>query len=85
MLVAVRNVAWGAAIAMAGVLAVALADSVWIILLWSDARVFFFGPLGCFDCDPRFDGQGFLESLLALVVAVWLIALAIRRASRSLT
>jgi hypothetical protein len=78
-------VAWGAAIAMAGVLAVALADSVWIILSWADARVFFFGPLGFFDYHPRIDGQGLLESLLALVVVVWLIALAIRRASRSLT
>jgi hypothetical protein len=84
MLAGVRNVAWGAAMAMAGFLALTLACCVWIIL-FLDARSIFFGPWGVFDSQPSIHGQGLLESLLALAVVIWLIAYAIRRVSRSIS
>ena len=53
MLAGVRNVACGAAMAMAGFLALTLACCVWIIL-FLDARSVFFGPWGVFD-EPALD------------------------------
>lgn len=93
MLAGVRNVVWGAAIAMAGILAVALANSVWIILFWSEAfaRRIFFGlpPDVLFGHDIVIYGGESMEagatSLLGLAVVMWLIAYAIRRASRSIS
>ena len=88
MLAGVKNVAWSAAIAMAGIVAVALADSVWIIL-FLDARPFFFDPrdLGVVFGDQLWispEGSlGNTESILALAVAIWLIAYAARRVSRT--
>jgi hypothetical protein len=93
MLAGVRKVARGAAIAMAGILAVMLANCVWIILFWSEggARWFFFGP----SPDVLFIREFLLAgaesmvagatSLLGLAVVIWLIARVIRRASRSIS
>jgi hypothetical protein len=93
MLAGVRNVVWGAAMAMAGFLAVALADCVWIILFWSEAvaRRIFFGlpPDVLFGSDLWiYGGESVVAgatSLLGLAVVMWLIAHAIRRVSRSIS
>jgi hypothetical protein len=88
MLAGVRNVAWGAAMVMAGILAVALADCLWITLFWSDAgaRYFFFGPppdvlfgheISLYGGESMAAGA---TSLLGLAVVIRLIARVIRRA-----
>src|SRR5262245_43875933 len=93
MFAGVRNVAWGAAMAMAGFLAVALAYSVWIILFLTEgfARHFFFWPPPdlFFGQEPYiYGGESMVAgatSLLGLAVVIWLIAYATRRASRSIS
>jgi len=85
MLAGVRNVAWGAAMAMAGIVALMLAGCLWIIILFpSDARYIFFGPWFAFDGPIQIYAQH-AQILLGLAVVMWLIAHVIRRASRSIS
>ena len=78
MLAGMKNVAWGAAMVMAGCLAVMLAGCVWIIL-FLDAHYVLFGPWGAFHGEPRIYGEH-AEILLGLAVVIWLIARMMRRA-----
>jgi hypothetical protein len=70
MLAGLRNVAWNVAIVVAGFLAVALADCVWIILSFSDARVFFFGDPTVIFGDEIYLG-GLALSWSSSSVSVW--------------
>ena len=82
MLAGLRNVAWSVAIVVAGFLAVALADCVWIILSLSDARVFFFGdPTVIFGQELYIGSSTIAELVVGLAVVIWLIGHAVRRAS----
>jgi hypothetical protein len=89
VLAGVRNVAWGAAMVMAGLLAVILADCIWMAYFRLDA-VILSGPLMICEfgiCDP----WAFLveliraDSIIGLVVVIWLIGRVVRRASRSIS
>ena len=85
MLAGLRNVAWSVAIVVAGFLAVALADCVWIILSFSDARAFFFGdPTVAFGNELYFGFSTIVELVVGLAVVIWLIGHAARRASNSI-
>ena len=87
-----RNVAWGAAMVMAGLLAVIVANSIWMAYFRLDAVILSRPPIcGIFpSCDPwaslveriRADS---IDSIMGLAVVIWLIAFAIRRASRSIS
>jgi hypothetical protein len=87
----VRNVAWGAAMVMAGLLAVMAADCVWLVLSRLETYVLFNrGRDG--DPAPFFDGYAFyvgsgilVELVVGLAVVIWLIGRVIRRASRSIS
>ena len=87
----VRNVAWGAAMVMAGLLAVMAADCVWLVLSRLETYVLFNrGRDG--DPAPFFDGYAFyvgsgilVEFVVGLAVVIWLIGRVIRRASRSIS
>ena len=82
MLAGLRNVAWSVAMVVAGFLAVALADCMWIILSFSDARVFFFGdPTVSFGQDLYVGSSTIAELVVGLAVVIWLIGHAVRRAS----
>jgi hypothetical protein len=80
---------------IAGFLAVALADCVWIILFFSDARAFFlpvespsFPPWSTFGNELSLSSEyelGNTESLLCLAVMIWLMARAVRRVARSIS
>ena len=87
MLAGVRNVAWGAAMVMAGLFAVMVANCVWIILSRADA-LFFFSPLTRWDreADPGIYSwymPGNTESFLSIAVVIWLIGRAVLRVSKS--
>jgi hypothetical protein len=85
MLAGLRDVAWSVAMVVAGFLAVALADCVWIILSFSDARVFFFGdPTVIFGGDLYVGYSTIAELVVGLAVVIWLIGYAVRRASKSI-
>src|SRR5262245_57316241 len=96
MLAGVRNVAWGAAMVMAGLLAVMLTYCVWLVLSRLETYVLFDrGRDG--DPPPFFDGYAlyigppyigsstFTEFVVGLAVVIWLIGRAVRRASRSIS
>ena len=91
MLAGVKNVAWGAAMVMAGLLAVMAADCVWLVLSQLETYVLFDrgrdgDPMPFFDGYAFYVGSSFLvELVVGLAVVVWLIAFAIRRASRSMS
>jgi hypothetical protein len=85
MLASLRNVAGSVVMVVAGFLAVALADCVWIILSFSDARVFFFGdPTVAFGNELYFGFSTVVELVVGLAVVIWLIGHAVRRASKSI-
>jgi len=82
-----RNVAWGAAMVMAGLLAVILADCVWMAYFRLD-EVILSGPrpgLFCMFCDHTWDSLVELiraDSIIGLAVVIWLIGRAVRRVSK---
>jgi len=85
MLASLRNVAGSVVMVVAGFLAVALADCVWIILSFSDARVFFFGdPTVAFGNELYFGSSTIAELVVGLAVVIWLIGHAVRHASKSI-
>jgi len=89
VLAGVRSVAWGAAMVMVGLLAVILADCIWMAYFRLDA-VILSGPLVICEfhiCDP----WAFLveliraDSIIGIAVVIWLIGRVVRRASRSIS
>ena len=87
MLAGVRNVAWGAAMVLAGLLAVILAESVWMAYFRYDAAILS-GPLTfCMFgiCDPWASLVELIraDSIIGLAVVIWLIGRAVRRVSKS--
>lgn len=89
MLAGVRNVAWGAAMVMAGLLTLIAINCVWIVLFRLDTYILFHPREGWLDADewPYTVSlvAGRTEGLIGLAVMIWLIAHAIRRASRSIS
>ena len=85
-----RNVAWGAAMVMAGLLAVIVANGIWMAYFRLDTAILS-GPLGFLcefqNCDPWAHLVELIrtDSIIGLAVVIWLIAFAIRRASRSIS
>jgi len=87
VLAGVRNVAWGAAMVLAGLLAVILAESVWMAYFRYDAAILS-GPLTfCMFgiCDPWASLVELIraDSIIGLAVVIWLIGRAVRRVSKS--
>ena len=85
-----RNVAWGAAMVMADLLAVIAANSIWMAYFRRlDEVIILSGPrpgVFCMFCDHTWDSLVELiraDSIIGIAVVIWLIAFAIRRASRS--
>ena len=89
-LAGVRNVAWGVAMVMAGLLALIVANSIWIAYFRLDEAILS-GPRPgefCMFCDNTWASLVELiraDSIIGLAVVIWLIAFAIRRASRSIS
>ena len=83
-----RNVAWGAVMVMAGLLAVIVANGIWMAY-FRLAEAILSGPYICeFGiCDPWAYLVDLVraDSTIGLAVLIWLIAFAIRRASRSIS
>jgi len=86
VLAGVRNVAWGAAMVLAGLLAVILAECVWMAYFRYDAAILS-GLIFCmFDiCDPWTSLVELIrrDSIIGLAVVIWLIGRAVRRVSKS--
>jgi len=87
VLAGVRNVAWGAAMVLAGLLAVILAECVWMAYFRYDAAILS-GPLTfCMFgiCDPWASLVELIraDSIIGLAVVIWLIGRAVRRVSKS--
>jgi len=94
MLAGVRNVTWGTAVVMAGLLAVIVATCIWIAYFRLDAAILsgplvsgplVFCMLGCIDPWAYLVELIRADSIIGLAVVIWLIAFAIRRASRSIS
>jgi hypothetical protein len=87
VLAGVRNVAWGTAMVMAGLLAVIVANCIWMAYFRLDAAIL--TPLLCMfgNCDLWAYTVELIraDSSIGLAVVIWLIAFAIRRASRSIS
>jgi hypothetical protein len=89
MLAGVRNVAWGATMVMAGLLAVVVANCIWMAYFRLDAAILS-GPLWFCEfgiCDPWAYLVDLIraDSIIGLAVVIWLSAFAIGRASRSIS
>jgi hypothetical protein len=94
MLAGVRNVAFGAAIVMTGLLAVMVAEQAWAVLFLLNVPVLFDGDLGTssylFDGDYTIDTQlealftSYTESLIGVAVLIWLVGRMVRRALKSI-
>ena len=86
MLAGVRNVAWGSAMVMAGLLAVIVANCIWMAYFRLDAAILS-GPRGFLcefgNCDPWAYLVELIraDSIMGLAVVIWLTAFAIQRAS----
>jgi len=97
MFAGVRNVAWGAAMVMAGLLAVFVTNCIWMAYfrLYEAILSILSGPrpgIFCMFCDDTRPPLVELipeliraDSIIGLAVVIWLIAFAIRRASRSIS
>jgi hypothetical protein len=89
MLTGVRNVAWSAAMVMAGLLTLIAINCVWIVLFRLDTYILFHPREGWLHSDEWpytvSLAVGSTEGLIGLAVVVWLIGHAIRRASRSIS
>jgi hypothetical protein len=91
ILAGVRQIACGLAMVMAGFLVIALAKSIWAARFRADALALFGIEkplLFCmFDCEsvwwPTWYAFGHHEAYIGVVVVMWLIGYAIRRATMS--
>ena len=89
MLAGVRSVAWGAAMVMTGLLAVIVANCIWMAYFRWDKAILS-GPLIICEfgiCDPWAHMVELIrtDTIIGPAVVIWLIAFAIRRASRSIS
>jgi len=92
MFAGVRNVAWGAAMVMAGLLAVIVTNCIWMAYFRLYEGILGLRPaIFCMFCDDTRPPLVELipelirvDSIIGLAVVIWLIAFAIRRASRSI-
>ena len=88
MLAGVRNVVFDAAIVMAGLLAVMVAEQAWAVLFLSMPPSLFDGDLttsSClFDCDYTIGTSSYAESLIGVAVMIWLAGRMVRRGLRSM-
>ena len=88
MLAGVRNVVFDAAIVMAGLLAVMVAEQAWAVLFLSMPLRLFDGDLGTssclFDCDYTIGTSSYDESLIGVAVMIWLVARMVRRGLKSM-
>jgi len=92
MFAGVRNVAWGAAMVMAGLLAVIVTNCIWMAYFRLYEAILGLRPaIFCMFCDDTRPPLVELipelirvDSIIGLAVVIWLIAFAIRRASRSI-
>ncbi len=78
MLTGVRNVAFSAAIVMAGLLAVMVAEHAWAALFLSDA------PPPLFDDDYYIGTSSYAESLIGVAVMIWLVGRMLQRTLKSI-
>ena len=89
MLAGVRNLAWGAAMVMAGLLVVIVAKCIWMAYFRLDAVILDIAHIFCMFgiCDSWAQLVELIraESIIGLAVVIWLIAFTIRRASRSIS
>jgi hypothetical protein len=74
---------------MAGLLAIIVADCIWMAYFRLDAAILSGPPVVCMFgiCDPWAHLVELIraDSIIGLAVVIWLIAFAIRRASRSIS
>jgi len=90
VLAGARNVAWAAAMVMVGLLAVIVANGIWMAY-FRLAEAILSGPRGFLCefgiCDPWAYLVELIraDNVIGLAVVIWLIAFAIRRASRSIS
>jgi hypothetical protein len=90
MLAGVRNVAFDAAIMMAGLLAVMVAEQAWAILFLNAPPPLCDGDYtkgtSCclFDCDYTVGTTGYIESLIGVAVMIWLVGCMVRSALKSI-
>ena len=88
MLAGARNVAFGATIVMAGLLAVMVAEQAWAVLFLSMPLPLFDGDLGTssclFDCDYTIGTSSYAESLIGVAVMIWLVSRMVRRGLKSI-
>ena len=88
MLACVRNVVWGAAMVMAGLLAIIVANCIWMAYFRLDEAILS-GPRGFLCefgiCDPWHYLVELIraDNILGLAVVIWLIGRAVRRVSKS--
>jgi hypothetical protein len=78
MLAGARNIAVGAAIVMAGLLAVMVAERAWAVLFLLETSP----PL--FDQDFEIGSLSYTENLIGVAVMIWLIGLMVRRVLKSI-
>jgi hypothetical protein len=88
MLAGVRNVAGGAVMVMAGLLAVILANCIWMAYFRLDAAILSGPRVGvfCMFCDTTWASLVELiraNSIIGLAVVIWLVGRMIRRVSKS--
>jgi hypothetical protein len=86
MLTGVRNIAFGAAIVMAGLWAVMMAESAWGVLFLSMPPSLFDGDLGTssclFDCDYSIGTSSYAESLIGVALMIRLVGRMVRHSDR---
>jgi hypothetical protein len=90
VLAGVRNVAWGAALVTAGLLAVILANCIWMAYFRLDAAILSGPRILCMFgiCGDTWASLVELiraDSIIGLAVVIWLIGRVVRRASRSIS
>jgi len=87
VLAGVRNVAWGAAMVMAGLLTVIVANCIWMAYFRLDAAILSGPHIICLFgiCDPWAHLVELIraDSIIGLAVVIWLIGRAVRRVSKS--
>jgi hypothetical protein len=83
----VRQIAYQLAMVMAGLLVVALANSVWAALFRADALIMFgIEKPDCVFCEElSWYGFGNYEAFICVSVVVWLIGYAIRQVATSIS
>ena len=89
MFAGVRNVAWGAAMVMAGLLAIIVVNCIWMAYFRLDAvilsRPHTIGMFAIYDPWASLVELIRADSIIGLAVVIWLIGRVVRRAVRSIS